>query len=70
MNSMKSKKDKFIGIANVGTKGQIVIPAEIREMFGISSGDQVFLLADKKKGIAIVKSDFVSQALEKEDLDA
>ncbi len=70
MNSMKSKKDTFIGIANVGAKGQIVIPAEIREMFGISAGDQVFLLADKKKGIAIVKSDFVSQALETEDAHA
>lgn len=69
MKGMKSKKDKYIGIANVGSKGQIVIPSEIREMFGICSGDQVFLLADKKKGIAIVKSDFVSQALEKEDND-
>lgn len=69
MKGMKSKKDKYIGIANVGSKGQIVIPSEIREMFGICSGDQVFLLADKKKGIAIVKSDFVSQALEKEEDD-
>lgn len=69
MKGMKSKKGKYIGIANVGSKGQIVIPSEIREMFGICSGDQVFLLADKKKGIAIVKSDFVSQALEKEEGD-
>ncbi len=50
-------KDKFIGISKVGEKGQIVIPKEARDMFEIKSGDSVIVLADKNKGIAIVKAD-------------
>ena len=52
-----------MGTAQVGSKGQIVIPAPIRELLGIEPGDSLLLLADSKKGIAIVKSDFVSEAL-------
>ena len=50
-------KDKFVGISKVGEKGQNVIPKEIRDMFGIAPGDSVILLADKKRGIALLKSD-------------
>ena len=50
-------KDKFVGIAKVGEKGQIVIPKEARDMFDIKPGDTVVVLCDKKKGMAIVKSD-------------
>ncbi len=56
-----------MGTAQVGSKGQIVIPAQIRELFGIEPGDSLLLLADIKKGIAIVKSDFVSEALSLEE---
>lgn len=45
---MKSKT-KAIGTAIVGKKGQIVIPSEIRNMFGIEEGDTLILMADKKK---------------------
>lgn len=62
---MKSKT-KAIGTVIVGKKGQIVIPSEIRNMFGIEEGDTLILMADKKRGIAIVKGDFVSSVLEKE----
>ena len=51
--------NKCIGIATVGTKGQIVIPQNVREMFGINPGDTVIVLADKKRGIALMKSEFI-----------
>lgn len=60
------KNKKAIGTAIVGVKGQIVIPANIREMFGIETGDTVVLLADQKRGIAIVKGEFVAQITEEE----
>ena len=51
--------NKCIGISTVGTKGQIVIPQNVREMFGINPGDTVIVLADKKRGIALMKSEFI-----------
>lgn len=53
------KKDKYVGICKVGEKGQIVIPKEARNMFDINPGDSIIILCDKKKGIALVKSEVI-----------
>ncbi len=58
-------KDKFVGIARVGEKGQIVIPKEARDMFGIKPGDCVVVLCDKKKGMALVKSEALEDVIDK-----
>ena len=58
-------KDKFVGIAKVGEKGQIVIPKEARDMFDIKPGDTVVVLCDKKKGMAIVKSEVLEDTMDK-----
>ena len=50
-------KEKFVGVCKVGEKGQIVIPKEARDMFGIKSGDYVLVLCDKNRGMAVVKPD-------------
>ena len=52
-------KNKFVGICKVGEKGQIVIPKEARDMFGIAPGDSIVVLCDKNKGIALVKSQII-----------
>lgn len=57
----KSKEDKYMGSAKVGPKGQIVIPKEVRDMFGISPGDTLIVLADSEKGIAIERFDTFNQ---------
>ena len=44
---------KFMAVVKVGPKGQIVIPAEMREMFAIAPGDSLLLLSDVAQGIAI-----------------
>ena len=41
-------------------EGQIVIPKGARELFGIQPGDQLLLMADKKRGIALVGMDDLS----------
>ena len=58
-------KDKFVGIAKVGEKGQIVIPKEAREMFSINPGDSVIVLCDKSKGIALLKADAIEDMADK-----
>lgn len=44
-------------MAKVGEKGQIVIPKQARDLFGIKPGDTLLLLGDKKRGIAIMSGD-------------
>lgn len=52
-----AKKDKtgYIGMVKLGPKGQIVIPKEVRDMFGVKPGDSLMLLATPAKGIALQK---------------
>ena len=59
------EKEKFVGISKVGEKGQIVIPKEARDMFDIKPGDSVVVLCDKKKGMAIVKSEVLEDTMDK-----
>ena len=58
-------KDKYIGIARVGEKGQIVIPKEAREMFNINPGDSIIVLCDKEKGIALLKANEIEDLTDK-----
>ena len=58
-------KNKFVGIAKVGEKGQIVIPKEARDMFDIKSGDSVIVLCDKERGIALLKADAIEDMSDK-----
>ena len=58
-------KDKYVGVCKVGEKGQIVIPKEIRNMFDINPGDSIVLLCDKKKGVALVKSNVIDELTDK-----
>ena len=50
---MKAPQGKYAWTATVGEKGQIVIPKQAREIFGIKPGDTLLLLGDEKRGIAI-----------------
>ena len=50
---MTAPKGKYMWTVTVGEKGQIVIPKQARELFGIKAGDTLILLGDKERGIAI-----------------
>lgn len=41
---------KLYGTATVGTKGQVVIPAEARAELGISSGDRLYVVGSPEGG--------------------
>ena len=58
-------KEKFIGVAKVGEKGQIVIPKEARDMFDIKPGDSVVILCDRSKGMAVLKADEIEEFADK-----
>ena len=50
---MSMPKGEYAWTATVGEKGQIVIPKQAREVFGIKPGDTLILLGDEERGIAI-----------------
>ena len=55
---MESMQDKFMTTVRIGPKGQIVIPKEVRAMFGLAPGDSLILLADRERGIALQSSSY------------
>ena len=52
----------IFGTAKVGEKGQIVIPKEARQIFGIGPGDTLLILGDEDNGILITKPEVLHQA--------
>lgn len=42
---MSKQRPNICGVVTVGAKGQIVIPADVRENAGIVPGDRLFVLA-------------------------
>ena len=49
----KNRQQRVFGTAKVGDRGQIVIPKEAREMFGIQPGDTLLILGDKDTGLIV-----------------
>ena len=65
---MQEKDGKYIfGVVKVGDKGQIVIPKDARNLYGIKPGDALILLGDEK-GMAVLKTEIfqnvIDQAME------
>ena len=48
----------MFGVVTVGDKGQIVIPVRARRVFNINPGDQLLVLGDENRGLALVDSRF------------
>ncbi|HMM62103.1 MAG TPA: AbrB/MazE/SpoVT family DNA-binding domain-containing protein [Candidatus Saccharibacteria bacterium] len=45
---------KLYGTATVGTKGQLVIPAEAREELGITTGDRMYVIGLTDNGAVLL----------------
>ena len=58
----KFPEGKFMMTVKIGPKGQIVIPKEARELFGIAPGDTLLILGDDKSGIIVTPPTLVKDA--------
>lgn len=57
---------KLYGTATVGTKGQIVIPADAREELGIATGDRLYVVGSPEKGVVgLLKEGTLEKFIEK-----
>ena len=45
---------KYAWMVKIGEKGQFVIPKEAREMFDLQPGNEILVLGDRERGIAIL----------------
>ena len=61
---MLKENDKYIfGVVKVGDRGQIVIPKDAREIYGIKAGDSLLVLGDAK-GMAILKTEIFQDKID------
>ena len=51
---MNVRDGKFAWMVKIGEKGQFVIPKEAREVFGFQPGQEILVLGDVNRGIAIL----------------
>lgn len=51
----------IFGTVKVGEKGQIVIPKEAREHFGITPGETLLVLGDDSQGLIVTKPDAIRE---------
>ena len=62
---MNVHNGKFAWMVKIGEKGQFVIPKEAREVFGFQPGEEILVLGDPERGIAILprekQKDFIER---------
>ena len=54
---MNVLKGKYAWIIKIGEKGQFVIPKEARDLFGLHPGNEILVLGDDGRGLAILPKD-------------
>jgi len=61
----KSNAQKVFGTAKVGDRGQIVIPKEAREFFGIEPGDTLLILGKNETGLIVTRPETLNDLASK-----
>ena len=61
----KGNTKRVFGTAKVGDRGQIVIPKEARELFGICPGDTLLILGDEDVGLIVSRPEVLTDLASK-----
>ncbi len=61
----RDRSRRVFGTARVGDRGQIVIPKEARELFGIQPGDTLLILGDQEAGLIVTRPEVLSDLANK-----
>ena len=61
----KGSAQRVFGTAKVGDRGQIVIPKEARDLFGIKPGDTLLILGDEEMGLIVSRPEVLSDLANK-----
>ena len=52
------------GSVAINERGQLVIPKEVRKIFGLTGGQRLIVLTDDKKGIALVPAEMFEKKMQ------
>ena len=61
----KGNPQRVFGTAKVGDRGQIVIPKEAREFFGIEPGDTLLVLGKNETGLIVTRPETLNDLANK-----
>ena len=62
---MNINNGKYAWMVKIGEKGQFVIPKEARELFKLCPGDEILVLGDKKRGLAILPKEMQEEYIKR-----
>ena len=62
--AVSPKGKYFFGSLTVGARGQIVIPKKAREVSHIKEGDQLLLLGDDERGLALLPAKAMNELIQ------
>ena len=62
---MDFKNGKYAWMVKIGENGQFVIPKEARELFDLQPGNEILVLGDEKRGIAILPKEMQMEYIQK-----
>lgn len=61
----KTNSRRVFGTAKVGDRGQIVIPKEARELFGIQPGDTLLIVGESDTGLIVSRPEALNDLADK-----
>ena len=56
---------KLYGTATIGSKGQVVIPADAREDLGLKAGDRLYVVSAGTGGVVFLKEEMLEDIVAK-----
>jgi AbrB family looped-hinge helix DNA binding protein len=62
---MNINDGKYAWMVKIGEKGQFVIPKEARDLFDLQPGNEILVLADEKRGLAILPKEMQQEYIKR-----
>lgn len=61
---MHQGNKKLYGTATIGSKGQVVIPADAREDLGLKPGDRLYVVSAGSGGVVFLKEEMLEKLVD------